>query len=233
MRSFWFAVAIAAFVAAPARAQYVGTLSEAEATGAARAFITAMVSGDFEAAVGRFDATMKAALPVDRLSSTWARLELQVGAFSRVTGTTSLSGPATLSIVTTCAFERATIDIQMTFNALGEVSGLYFRPAATASPATEIAPYVTPGTYTESAITVGAGTAWPLPGTLTLPKGPGPFPAVVLVHGSGAGDRDETLGPNKPFRDLALGLASRGLRLFATTNARWSIARRWRRRRPE
>jgi hypothetical protein len=34
---------------------------------------------------------------------------------------------------------------------------------------------------------------------------------VVLVHGSGPGDRDQTIGPNKPFRDLALGLASRGV----------------------
>jgi dienelactone hydrolase len=34
---------------------------------------------------------------------------------------------------------------------------------------------------------------------------------VVLVHGSGPGDRDQSLGPNKPFRDLARGLASRGV----------------------
>jgi alpha-beta hydrolase superfamily lysophospholipase len=33
----------------------------------------------------------------------------------------------------------------------------------------------------------------------------------VLVHGSGPSDRDATFGPNKPFRDLALGLASRGI----------------------
>ena len=50
-----------------------------------------------------------------------------------------------------------------------------------------------------------------LPGTLTLPQGNGPFPAVVLVHGSGAHDRDETIGPNKPFRDLAHGLAGHGI----------------------
>ena len=38
-----------------------------------------------------------------------------------------------------------------------------------------------------------------------------PFPGVVLVHGSGPNDRDESIGPNKPFRDLAEGLASRGI----------------------
>lgn len=51
----------------------------------------------------------------------------------------------------------------------------------------------------------------PLPGTLTLPVGSGPFPGVVLVHGSGAGDRDETLGGNKTFRDIAWGLAALGV----------------------
>ena len=50
-----------------------------------------------------------------------------------------------------------------------------------------------------------------LGGTLTLPAGDGPFPAVVLVSGSGPNDRDETIGPNKPFRDLARGLARRGI----------------------
>ena len=58
---------------------------------------------------------------------------------------------------------------------------------------------------------MGADTPWPLPATLALPKGAGPFPAVVLVHGSGPHDRDETIGPNKPFRDFAWGLASQGI----------------------
>src|SRR5262249_57372826 len=41
--------------------------------------------------------------------------------------------------------------------------------------------------------------------------GAGPFPGVGLAHGSGPNDRDETIAQNKPFKDLALGLASRGI----------------------
>jgi len=53
-----------------------------------------------------------------------------------------------------------------------------------------------------------------LPGTLTLPRGEGPFPAVVLVHGSGPSDRDESVGNLYPFRDIAQGLAERGVAVF-------------------
>ena len=52
-----------------------------------------------------------------------------------------------------------------------------------------------------------------LPATLTLPAEAAlrKVPCVVMVHGSGPNDRDETIGPNKPFRDLAQGLAARGI----------------------
>lgn len=71
--------------------------------------------------------------------------------------------------------------------------------------------YATPALFREQQVTVGAGSEWPLPATLTMPAGKGPFPAVVLVHGSGANDRDESHGPNKPFQDVAWGLASQGI----------------------
>ena len=53
-----------------------------------------------------------------------------------------------------------------------------------------------------------------LPGILTVPRGEGPFPAVVLLQGSGASDRDESVGNLKPFRDIAEGLAERGIAVY-------------------
>jgi uncharacterized protein len=50
-----------------------------------------------------------------------------------------------------------------------------------------------------------------LPAVLTRPRGASRAPVIVLVHGSGPNDRDESIGPNRPFRDLAWGLASRGV----------------------
>lgn len=53
--------------------------------------------------------------------------------------------------------------------------------------------------------------AFPLPATFTAPAGKWPWPLLVLVHGSGPQDRDESFGPTKPFQDLAWGLAAKGV----------------------
>jgi pimeloyl-ACP methyl ester carboxylesterase len=50
-----------------------------------------------------------------------------------------------------------------------------------------------------------------LAGTLTIPNGDGPFPAVVLVTGSGPQDRDQTLFEHKPFLVIADYLTRRGM----------------------
>jgi uncharacterized protein len=50
-----------------------------------------------------------------------------------------------------------------------------------------------------------------LAGTLTLPAGKGPFPAVVMITGSGAQDRDETILGHKPFLVIADALTRRGI----------------------
>ncbi len=50
-----------------------------------------------------------------------------------------------------------------------------------------------------------------LAGTLTIPSGPGTYPAVVLISGSGAQDRDESLMGHKPFLVLADYLSRRGI----------------------
>ena len=50
-----------------------------------------------------------------------------------------------------------------------------------------------------------------LPGTLTVPAGGTRVPGVVLVPTAGPQDRDETIGGVKDFKDLAEGLASRGI----------------------
>ena len=56
-----------------------------------------------------------------------------------------------------------------------------------------------------------SGAGIKLAGTLTIPPGKGPFPAVVLVAGSGAHDRDEALMGHRPFLVLSDYLTRRGI----------------------
>ena len=61
-------------------------------------------------------------------------------------------------------------------------------------------------------IIVGKETKYPLNGLLTLPDDVSrPVPAVVFVHGSGASNLNERVGKLTPFKDLAEGLAKRGI----------------------
>ena len=61
-------------------------------------------------------------------------------------------------------------------------------------------------------IVIGEGTEYPLNGLLTIPDGAaGPFPAVVMVHGSGSSNMDEKVMKLTPFKDLADGLAAHGI----------------------
>ncbi len=65
---------------------------------------------------------------------------------------------------------------------------------------------------TQEPITLGQNTPFPLKGMLTLPDDlSAPVPAVVLVHGSGSSNMDEKVGKLTPFRDIAEGLAERGI----------------------
>ena len=196
----------------------LGLASRAQAQGVnpqavAQALVDNLLKGDFVAATADFDATMQSALPADALQQGWESVMQQVGAFQEQTGVHTQEAQGYTVVVTTLQFAQAALNIQVSVDAQGKIGGLYTRLADPPAPVPpyELPAYADPAVYVESEVTVGEGSAWPLPGTLTLPVGDGPFPAVVLVHGSGPNDRDESIGPNKPFSDLALGLASNGI----------------------
>lgn len=105
------------------------------------------------------------------------------------------------------AFERYKLRFMVCFEADG-LNTLRLAPVPAASTAKPVV--YDKEKMQEKDITVGA-EGFRLPGTLTLPVGKKKAPVVILVHGSGPQDRDETVGPNKPFRELAWGLAERGI----------------------
>ena len=177
----------------------------------AQSVLAAIVAKEFTRVEEQFTTEMKAALPSGRLAAIWTGLQTQAGAFKGCGSDARLVKIADKQmVITPCEFERARIDVQFAFDSAGRISGLVFRPAASAAVPYTLPSYANPASYAEIETTIGS-SAWALPATLTMPAGTGTMPAVVLVHGSGPNDRDETIGANKPFKDLATGLASRGV----------------------
>lgn len=191
-------------VTAPARASDIES--------AARALVAHLVAGDFTAAGGDFDAAMRAAMPPDKLRALWRDIETRAGRFESIERTQVAPSGAYRMVFVTCAFERETMGIKIVFDADARVAGLFVGPAAPPRPPPWVAPaYADTSRFTERATVLESG-GWKLPARLTLPVASGAaVPAVVLVHGSGPHDADETVGAVKPFRDLAWGLASRGV----------------------
>jgi dienelactone hydrolase len=73
--------------------------------------------------------------------------------------------------------------------------------------------YVLQHKYYETKIAVKTGTL-SLPGALCVPNNVKNPPVVILLAGSGPNDKDESIGPNKPLKDLATGLASNGIATY-------------------
>jgi dienelactone hydrolase len=181
----------------------------------ARALAEDFFAGRFAPMAARFDERMAQALPEAALTDMRDRLASQVGAFQAITETRAEDVKGYHVIYVTCRFEKLTLDMKIVFDPSNRVAGFTFLPLppklAWSRPS-----YANPDSFIERDIIVGSGE-WQLPGTLSVPHGSGPFPAVVLVHGSGAGDRGESIGPNRPFKDIAWGLASRGIAVLRYT----------------
>ncbi len=201
-----FLVGVALMLPAPLLAQQVPT---DRWNAAAIDWVNLLKDGDFETAASRVDPAVPAgAMSADRLGQIWQQVSAQLGALESLR-----PGPVSESqqyhvVDLAGEFENQALTVQVVFNDSLQVSGFFFRPAA--PPPYDPPAYVDTAAFHEVDVTVGAAP-WELPGVLSVPEGDGPFPVVVLVHGSGPNDRDETIGGNRPFRDLAWGLASAGV----------------------
>ncbi len=170
-------------------------------------FIGMLVKSDFKAATDLFDDQMKSLIPEFKLKDSWLSFTGESGNLLEMNVTKFVEQGSLRIVIVQCKFERIKLNVNVVFNDQGRISGLNLIPAEVPYNSPD---YVNESLFKEVSITVGAGE-WELPGTLTLPNNREKCPGVVLVHGSGPQDRDETIGPNKVFRDLAWGLASQGI----------------------
>jgi dienelactone hydrolase len=185
-------------------------LPAAVATALAKDVAAELKAGDLAALESRFDDELKAALPDAKLRSFWLGVIGRGGLLkSCAEPRTFLAKGYTLAF-SSCTFEKEKAELKLTFRPDGRIAGIFLEPEEAERPAWTAPAYVKPEAFRESDVKVASGSV-SLPGTLAIPLGEGPFPGVVLVHGSGPQDRDESTGGLRPFQDLAQGLASRGI----------------------
>ncbi|MHB8877031.1 MAG: alpha/beta hydrolase [Myxococcaceae bacterium] len=177
---------------------------------AAREVVAGLAAGSYEKVLARFSPVMRQALPAEKLASAWNGLVADAGAFGKVVGARLEPDQQYGIVEVECAHARKNSIVRVVLDGQLKVDGLFFKPAWNPPD------YADTASFDERPVTAGT-RALPLPGTLSLPRGKGPFPAVVLVHGSGPNDADESYGPNKIFKDLAWGLASRKVAVLRYT----------------
>ena len=163
-----------------------------------------MDAKDYAAAEASFTPEMAAAVPADKLKAVWESLPAQAGA-AKGRGEAKVTPHQGMQVVVIpLHYANGELIAQVVVDARGRIAGFMIQPAP---PAPAAAP-AADASYIESDFPVGD-----LPGTLAMPKAPAAakIAGVVLVHGSGPQDRDETIGPNRPFLDIARGLAAQGI----------------------
>ena len=150
-----------------------------------------------------FDENMKKQVSQADVQQVWASLISDYGAFDYYKTDITLTTKDGYQIVDVpVIFKNGSATLRFALNAKGEISGFFITDNATSSNSMQLA--------NDTEVTFGSAE-YPISGSLTLPEGEGPFPAVILVHGSGPSDRNEQIGPNLPFMDLAEQLSAQGV----------------------
>jgi dienelactone hydrolase len=197
-------ISIAAAAHAPAQAP-----APQDYEALARVVIADLVAERYDKVTARYTEQLASALPLEKLTASWAGLIKQVGGFQSITKIEQEESSGWHIVLATCQFERSLLTLRLVFNSEGQFASFSAVQSTSQNP-WKAPDYAIMDSFEERPVTVHTGH-WDLPGFVTIPKGGGVFPAIVLVHGSGPNDMDEGIGPNRTFKDIAYGLASRGV----------------------
>lgn len=171
--------------------------------------VTLLENRNFSGVYSYLNSSITSLVTAVQFIKIWNQQVLAIyGNITRIVSTRIANESGYQVVYVTCNFtQRSAMDVKIAFNHQNLVIALLVVPTTA-----EYTPpaYVDQNSFTDRNVTVGSGE-WTLPGVLSIPKGTGSFPAVVLVQGSGPNDQDETIGPNKPLKDVAWGLASKGV----------------------
>lgn len=170
-----------------------------------------MAKGRFSDTAEQFSETLKTQLDEESLKTVWESTVLLIGKYKGIEKELSLletSGDYKICFVV-LGYEDNGLSLSLTYNKDFEIDGLYINYYQL-EPLEEMVQ--DDFDIRETAVKIGSGE-YQLDGLLTLPEGVDNPPVIILIQGSGQSDKDETIGisRNKPFRDIARGLADRGI----------------------
>lgn len=165
--------------------------------------IEKLVNLDYSGFYNCFDDSLKKEMTQADVQKVWSDFTIQYGTFDYYSTDITIEAKDGYQIADVpCCFKRGSVTVRLTFNSQGEICGFFATDNTSTSNSLQLARDVE--------VTFGSNQ-YPITGSLTMPEGEGPFPAVVLVHGSGPSDRNEQIGPNLPFMDLASQLSEQGI----------------------
>lgn len=172
-------------------------------------FLENLDNGKYTEAQNFFADSLKSQVSAEMLENFWLNTKAQLGVFKEVDGAQNSATGGFQAVVLNCAFTNGNQAFRFIFDKTEKLVGFNILPSKPELVYTQ-PKYADSTLYTQKLIDLKSGSHT-LAAMLTVPKRLKNFPIVVLIHGSGPNDMDETLGPNKPFKDLALGLASKGI----------------------
>ena len=155
-----------------------------------------------------FDNNMQSKVPVEQLQTLWERIETSAGNFKGVENVEIETIDDNIRQTGTLNFDQAAVRLIVSESAKKEINGLFISQLGY-SPPCYAKDLVTGKKYINF-----ISDSYDISGELMIPVTCSSCPVVILVHGSGPNDRDETIGSNKVFKDLALGLAANGIASF-------------------
>jgi dienelactone hydrolase len=175
----------------------------------ANQFFKLLQDEKYTEAYGYFDESVKPKISQDDLVKLWVSITTGLGKAESLDAIQSKKQGEFFSVTVEGKFEKGSQNFIIGFNKTEKIIGFFIVPKQTG--ATYLSPaYADTTLYSEKSAYVST-PGHNLAAILTTPKNVKSFPIVVFVHGSGPSDMDETLGPNKPFKDLAAGLAAQGI----------------------
>ena len=175
-------------------------------------FTTLMVNGELDRALTMLNEDMAKVMNTDKLQEFWLLTTTAAGEFISIHDIENqfVEGYYLTSVI--LQHQVTGFSWNIFFDEAGLIAGL--RTGGT-QVITALTDYITEpikrNGFTDYPVIIGEGTRFPLNGILSLPDTDNKVPAVIIVHGSGAHDMDGTIGPNKPYRDIADFLASNGI----------------------